>query len=124
MKPGRITRHIAAALLMLCASIAAADERQEIEALRGATLKLIQQMVQEGLITQERADALVREIEGGAPPGEKPRPPVRVPYLPEGARREMRDQLREEVMAQARAERWADPGRLPEWADRISIEGD
>lgn len=49
---------------------------------------------------------------------------VRVPYVPEIVKNEIRDQLREEVIAQAKAERWAEPSALPEWLDRISWEGD
>src|SRR5262249_18384457 len=65
----------------------------------------------------------IREAQSAAPaPGAKP--PVLVPYVPESVKQDIENQLREDVMAKARAERWADPGRLPEWADRITIEGD
>jgi LysM repeat protein len=49
---------------------------------------------------------------------------VRVPYVPEIVKNEIRDQVREEVIAQAKAERWAEPSALPEWLDRIAWEGD
>lgn len=49
---------------------------------------------------------------------------VRVPYVPELVRNQIRDQIREEVVAQAKAERWALPNTLPQWLDRISLEGD
>lgn len=49
---------------------------------------------------------------------------IRVPYLPETVKNEIRDQLRQEVLAQAKSERWAEPGTLPEWLDRIVWEGD
>jgi hypothetical protein len=112
-----------AAALALFVSCAHADERQELEALRATTLKLIQLLVSEGLLTQEKANALIREAEAAArPPGEKPA--VRVPYVPQTVQQDIKNQLREEVMAQAKAERWADPGRLPEWADRVTLEGD
>jgi LysM repeat protein len=49
---------------------------------------------------------------------------VRVPYVPEIVKNEIRDQIREDVIAQAKAERWAEPSALPEWLDRITLEGD
>ena len=49
---------------------------------------------------------------------------VRVPYVPEVVRREIHDQIRQEVLAQAKSERWGDPGALPDWLNRIKWEGD
>jgi hypothetical protein len=49
---------------------------------------------------------------------------VRVPYVPESMRREIREQVKQEVLAQAKEERWGNPGALPEWLDRFHFEGD
>jgi hypothetical protein len=49
---------------------------------------------------------------------------VRVPYVPEVVKNQIRDEVRQEVLAQAKAERWGEPGALPEWLDRISFDGD
>jgi hypothetical protein len=49
---------------------------------------------------------------------------VRVPYIPESMKREIREQLKSEVLAQAKEERWGNPGALPEWLDRFTFEGD
>lgn len=49
---------------------------------------------------------------------------VRVPYVPETMRREIREQLKQEVLTQAKAERWGNPDTLPEWLDRFTFEGD
>ncbi len=49
---------------------------------------------------------------------------VHVAYIPESTKREMREQIKGEVLAQAKAERWGDPGTLPDWLDRITISGD
>jgi hypothetical protein len=60
-----------------------------------------------------------------AAPGDKPKSRVvRVPYVPESMRREIRDQLKQEVLAQAKEERWGNPSTLPEWLDRFQFEGD
>ncbi len=49
---------------------------------------------------------------------------VRVPYIPESLKYEMTEQIKHEVLAQARGERWGDPGSLPGWLSRISFDGD
>lgn len=49
---------------------------------------------------------------------------VRVPYVPESVRAEMRDQIKQEVLQQARSERWGDPGAMPAWVNGLQIEGD
>ncbi|MBV8032571.1 MAG: putative porin, partial [Betaproteobacteria bacterium] len=118
-------RCLAAAVMVCFCAGAAADERQELEALRATTLKLIQVLVTEGVLSQERANALIKEAQSASPPpGEKPKPTVRVPYVPQVVKDQIKDELREEVLAKAKEERWAEPGRLPEWADRITISGD
>lgn len=49
---------------------------------------------------------------------------VRVPYVPQVVKDEIREEIKQEVLAQAKSERWGDPNTLPEWMDRISFEGD
>ncbi len=59
-------------------------------------------------------------------PNEAPANPgvVRVPYVPEAVMREIKEEIRQEVLAQAKGERWGDPGALPDWLNRISWNGD
>jgi hypothetical protein len=63
-----------------------------------------------------------------APPAEAAAPPAaevrRVLYLPEGLRAQIRDELRREVMEQARLEGWAAPGLVPAWVSRVRLGGD
>jgi len=57
---------------------------------------------------------------------------VRVPYVPQYIKDEIRDQVRiglkedvsRDVLAQAKTERWGLPGALPEWINRIKFSGD
>ena len=44
--------------------------------------------------------------------------------MPEIVKRELREEIRKEVVAQARAERWVQPDALPEWISRIKVSGD
>jgi hypothetical protein len=129
-----------------------AKDKQDLQQLRDTTLNLIKLLVQEGVLTQQKAEALVREAERSAitplevkpaapksaissqaqaPPGAAVEPKlatdskvVRVPYVPEMVKNEIRDQVKQEVIAQAKAEHWAEPNALPEWLDRIAFEGD
>lgn len=102
-----------------------ADERQDLETLRNTTLNLIKMLVQQGVLKQDTADQLIKDAEKTAAATAKDAPNVvRVPYVPESVKREIREQIKQEVLAQAKGERWGDPGALPDWISRISWEGD
>jgi hypothetical protein len=45
---------------------------------------------------------------------------VRVTYVPEVVKQQLRDEIRQEVMEQAREENWAAPRSFPAWATRIT----
>jgi hypothetical protein len=59
-------------------------------------------------------------------PTPPPTPPGvrRVIYLPETYKAELIEQLRREVMEQAKADGWAAPGRVPSWLSRLKLSGD
>lgn len=108
---------------------ALADDRESLETLRETTLNLIDALVDQGIFSREKADAMVKAAQAKAAKSaarEKPKgaAPVRVQYVPETVKNEIRDQLRQEVLAQAKTERWAEPNAVPAWLDRIKWEGD
>jgi len=49
---------------------------------------------------------------------------VRVPYVPQHVRDGIRDEVRQDVMAQAKAEGWAAPNEVADWTKRLKISGD
>ncbi|HEY4317894.1 MAG TPA: putative porin [Herbaspirillum sp.] len=49
---------------------------------------------------------------------------VRVPYISDTVRDQIRDEVKGQVMAQAKTEGWAAPNAMPEWTQRIHIDGD
>jgi hypothetical protein len=117
---------LAAALLL--AQPAFADEREDLETLRQTTLNLIQALVQSGILAQDKADALIRDAKRTAAEtvsaqtsGSKV---VRVPYVPVTVRNEIKEELRKEVMAQAKDEGWAAPASVPDWIHGMKWEGD
>jgi len=121
---------------------AAPSEREGLEQLRATTLALIQALVEQGLLSRERVDALLRQsartaaptaapgagaTASVAPPSAPSRPAgavVRVPYVPETLRAQIKEEIRNEVFETAREERWADARQLPAWVRGLTIEGD
>lgn len=115
-----------------------ADERESLESLRQTTQALIDALVEQGVLSRDKADALIRAAREkaqasngqataaqGAKPSTTPdgKPVLRVPYVSESVRAQIRDEVKEEIVAQARAERWGVPN-APSWVNRIKIEGD
>lgn len=113
-----------------------------------STASLVNLLVEQGVITQEQADSVISQVDdetyvtrqavqdatskadeaakaaaaaasAASPPGSK-----RVSYVPEVVKRQLREDIRKEVMTQAREEGWASPGSYPEWAGRIRFHGD
>lgn len=125
-------RHAAFALLAslaLAGGSASAGEREELEVVRQTTINLIQALVEKGVLTQEAANAMIKQAEDAARKKEAMAQAaqdkvVRVPYVPETVKREIRDQIKQEVLAQAKTERWGDVNAVPEWVDKLHWEGD
>jgi len=113
-----------------------------------ATVNLINLLVKQGTLTEEQAAALTKQADDEAyiarqatrdastkaegaekkatsaadaasPPGTK-----RVTYVPEIVKKQLREEIRAEVMDRAHKENWASPGKYPEWAQRIRFYGD
>jgi hypothetical protein len=49
---------------------------------------------------------------------------VRVPYIPESVKQQIRAEVKEDVLAQARTERWGEPNSFPEWLRHFTWSGD
>lgn len=106
-----------------------AGERESLEALHETTMSLIGALVEQGILPKEKADAMVKAArEKAAASAANTAPaaagPVRVQYVPESVKAEIREQLKQEVLAQAKNEHWAAPNAVPAWVDRIKWEGD
>jgi hypothetical protein len=104
-----------------------------------ATVNLIRLLVKQGVLTKDQSEALVRQAEeeaqqarqaqqrAGAAPAAGPEVQpgdVRVPYIPETVRDQIRDEVKGEVIAQAKSEKWAAPNTFPDWVSRIKVTGD
>ncbi len=126
----RLSWAIGLVVLSLAGHAAAAPAPSE-----NATINLIRLLVQQGVLKQDQADGLIAQAEreavqarqavtavAAAPagaPGD-----VRVQYVPNIVREQIRDQVKAEVMATAKQENWAQPNTFPDWVSRISFDGD
>jgi len=133
-KQGRLL--IAAGLLASAASpLLAQSEPAAQSPSTNAMVNLIRLLVQQGTITQANGDALLKQAEteagqarAAAPPGDLPPPApgtIRVPYVPETVRNQIRDEIKSEVMKQAQAEGWAAPEKAaPAWVNGVKLSAD
>ena len=97
------------------------------------TVNLINRLVQKNILTQAEALALIQQAEADAataaqnaaaaalpPPGPDD---VRVTYIPEVVRKNMRDEIKQDLMAQAREEKWSEKA-APGWTSKFRPYGD
>ncbi len=101
---------------------------------QNVTINLINRLVQRGVLPKEDAAELIQQAEQDAATARAqaaaPTPPppaddeVRVTYVPEVVKTQIRDEIKQEVMQQARDEHWAAPNSVPEWVSRFRFFGD
>jgi hypothetical protein len=125
-----------------------ASEREELLTLKNTTVNLIDVFVQQGLLNKDKAQALIKAAQEKAQTTtqqtllqeknqldqEKEKHPkrVRVTYVPDFVKEEIRQQviseLKGDVVAQvkddAKSEAWGIPAALPDWIKHIKITGD
>lgn len=126
-----------------------AQSTAEVQQLQATTQALIDVLVESGVLTPEKASkvlaaaqakvqaaqaAQVAQAAAAVAPGvaqvaapelgKDGKKVVRIPYVPEAVKKEMRDQIKQEVLAQARTERWGEPAAYPDWISRFKLEGD
>ena len=132
---------MATAALALAPAVAclAADERQSLEELRNTVINLLQGLVDQGVITREKAEQMVKSAQEKAAANaaavakvEKAEEgAVRVPYVPQIVKDEIAKQVAEQVkpavvadvVNEAKTEKWGVPGALADWLTRTRISG-
>jgi hypothetical protein len=115
----------------------AADERQSLEELRNTVVNLLQALVDQGVITREKANQMVKAAQDkaaadAAAVAKADEGAVRVPYVPQIVKDEIAKQVAEEVkpgvvadvLSEAKTEKWGVPGALPDWLTRTRISGE
>jgi hypothetical protein len=126
---------LALAIAPLTASVAA-DERQSLEELRNTVINLLQALVDQGVMTREKAAQLVKAAQDkaaadAAAVAKTDEGAVRVPYVPQIVKdeiaKQVADQVKPDVVADvvkdAKTEKWGVPGALPDWLTRMRVSG-
>ncbi|HSI11885.1 MAG TPA: putative porin [Chthoniobacter sp.] len=118
---------------------------------QNVTINLINRLVERGVLTKQDSQDLIRLAEDDAAVArataatvahdvatareaaqaavQQTAPPVtddqvRVTYIPESVKAQMREEIRDEVLAKAREENWAAPNAIPDWVPRFRVAGD
>ncbi|QVM89060.1 putative porin [Pseudomonas entomophila] len=125
------------ALGLLAAATAVGPAVAHAAPSENATVNLIRLLVEQGVLKQDKADALIAQAEReaqqaraatSAAPIVAQAPAangeVRVQYVPAIVRQQIRDEIKAEVLNTAKQENWAAPNSFPDWASRISFDGD
>jgi Putative porin len=128
---------VAAVLVTVSPLVHAASEQQNLEELRNTVVNLLQALVDQGLMTREKAAALVKQAQekaaaDAAAADKRDAGAVRVPYVPQVVKDDIAKQVATEVkpavvegvVAQAKSEGWGVPGAMPEWLHRSTLIGD
>src|SRR3984885_15335600 len=115
----------------------AADERQALEELGNTVINLLQGLVEQGVITREKPDQMVKAAQAkaaadAASVAKSDEGAVRVPYVPQIIKDEIAKQVAEEVkpavvadvVKDAKMEQWGVPAALPEWLSLTRVYGD
>jgi hypothetical protein len=135
------------ALLLVTGAASATDATTPAPAAEASpsestVINLIRLMVKRGLLSQAEADGLLKQAQAeadaakaaakasAAPPSLASAPAdmapgsVFVPYVPQAVKDELREQVKNDVMDKARAEKWASPDAAPDWTRRLTLSGD
>jgi hypothetical protein len=113
-----------------------------------ATINLVNLLVKQGILKEDQAAALIKQAEdeayvsrqaakdatvkadeaakaaNAATAAASPAGTKHVTYVPEIVKRQLREEIKQEVMNTAQKDGWASPGAYPEWAHRIRFYGD
>jgi hypothetical protein len=114
----------------------AADERQSLEELRNTVVNLLQALVDQGVISRDKAQQMVKAAQDkaaadAAAVAKSDEVAVRVPYVPQIVKdeiaKQVADQVKPDVVASvvkdAKQEGWGVPGALADWLGRTRISG-
>ncbi len=133
-RPAVAAMALAATPLAACR---AADERQSLEELRNTVINLLNGLVEQGVISREKAAQMVKAAQekaaaDAAAVAKSDEGAVRVPYVPQIVKDDIAKQVAQEVkpavvadvIKEAKTEKWGVPGALADWLTRTRVYGD
>ena len=135
--PSQRVRRLPLALAALALSVAAGAAQAQAVPADSTMVKLIRGLIQSGALNKDAGEALLAQAQSEALAAAQARPAaapvalaqvqpgdVRVPYISQTVREQIRDEIKGQVMAEAKAGGWAAPNEVPAWTKRIRVEGD
>jgi hypothetical protein len=152
--PNRLPHAIVLGLFITCGMAIGqpGHAQQSPDSGSSVTERLIELLVQKGVLQKDQAAALLKQAQREARDNRRPAPQpvahaektparpasvaqglvapsvppgtVRVTYVPQIVRDQIAAEVRGQVMQQAKSEGWAAPGALPEWTQRLTVFGD
>jgi hypothetical protein len=127
----------ALALTPVYATHAADEQRQSVEELRNTVINLLQALVDQGVISREKAQQMVKAAQDkaaadAAAAAKADEGAVRVPYVPQIVKDEIAKQVEQDVkpgvvadvVKEAKSQGWGVPGALADWLTRTHLYGD
>ena len=126
------------------AGAAQTKEERSLQELRNTVVNLLQGLVEKGVLTREQAQAMVQaaqdkavadaaaQSKADAEQAKAEEGAIRVPYVPEIVKDEisrqvatdLKPQVTQEVIEQAKSQQWGVPGALPDWIRNVRLSGD
>src|SRR5262245_59355854 len=119
MKRSLFALAAAGCLLVASSAVRAQAGSENLEQVKATLLNLIRALVDQGVLPPAKAQEMLRQAgmdpglltaPAAPPPVAADKPVVRVPYVPETVKEQLREEIKQEVLTQAHAERWGDPG--------------
>ena len=148
----RLASAAAASCLVLLGSLyagpveAASDQqdKQSVEVLRDTVINLLQALVQQGVISRQQAENMVKRAQdkanadlaaeqaSQAQERKEEQGAVKVPYVPQIIQQKIANQVAaqvqpavtSDVLKEAKKEGWGVPGALPDWIRKVRVTGD
>ena len=140
LSPRPVLAAVAALMLGTVVNSVHAGERESLEQLRSTTTNLVNLLVQEGVLSKDKAGALLKQAEQDAAKAKEndiaatpattidpvdaaiDQKMIRVQYVPEIVKKQMKDEIKDEVMTTLNYKAGERLG-LPDWIGRLNWEG-
>ena len=120
------------------------QDKQSVEVLRDTVINLLQALVQQGVITRQQAEDMVKRAQDKANADlaaeqarqaqekKEEQGAVKVPYVPQIIQQKIANQVAaqvkpavtSDVLQEAKKEGWGVPGALPDWIRKVKVTGD
>src|SRR6201991_3771463 len=135
---GRGLLAVSASVLALGLAMAPASAQTSSAQSTSTMETLVQSLMKKGVLSKTDGQAMLAQLHSEAARASAAAPPpvsasapitadpnlVRVPYVSPAVRQQIKDEVRDEVIATAKKDRWATPFAFPTWVGTVTLFGD